>query len=78
MDDGSGAMPRAEHDLSREDVIVRIENNRATFVTMSRNPENKWVRGENVRVRTGAGGKKYLRTDANNIDADNLGNLPNF
>lgn len=33
-----------------------------------------WVEGEDVRVVDNS----YLRTDANNIKADNLGNLPRF
>jgi hypothetical protein len=78
VDDASKDMPRTKKDFSREEVILRIENKRETFVTMTRNTANKWVKGGDVRVRTGAGGKKYLRTDSNNIDADNLGNLPGF
>ncbi len=34
----------------------------------------RWVVGEDVRVVDG----QYLRTDANNIKADNLENLPEF
>jgi hypothetical protein len=80
MDDGSDNMPVKEHDLTRAAVILHIESKRKTFVTMRRSPANatQWVIGENIRVRTSAGGKKYLRTDANNIDADNLNNLPEF
>ena len=34
-----------------------------------------WRRGEDVRV-VGVRGVKYLRTDRNNVQADNLGALP--
>ena len=34
----------------------------------------RWVEGEDVRVVD----NRYLRTDANNIKADNLGSLPRY
>lgn len=33
------------------------------------------VKGTDVNAVNGKNGKKYLRTDANQIEADNLGNL---
>ena len=38
------------------------------------NRYGRWVEGEDVRVVDNA----YLRTDANNIKADNLGSLPRY
>ena len=34
----------------------------------------RWIEGEDVRVVD----NRYLRTDANNIKADNLGSLPRY
>jgi len=46
-------------------------------VAFRKNPEGKYVRGEDVRV-VEIDGAKYIRTDANKAKADNLGTLPRF
>lgn len=37
----------------------------------------KWEKGEKVNVIS-RNGKQYLRTDKNEIEEDNLGNLPEY
>jgi len=61
---------------TRSDVITSIENGKS-FVTILRNADGKWIKGEDVRIIT-VNSIKYIRTDANNKAADNLGNLPEF
>lgn len=39
---------------------------------------NQFKQGEDVRVVTSKEGNEYLRTDANDIEEDNLGELPAF
>ena len=58
---------------TRQQVVASIERG-VTYVTAyMRN--GKWQRGEDVRV-VAIRGVKYLRTDRNRIEADNLGSLP--
>ena len=74
IDDGGLPLKRNQREFMKEAVIERIEKG-STFVTMFYK-SGEWTRGANVRVQKAANGKKHLRTDPNNIDADNLGNLP--
>jgi hypothetical protein len=60
---------------TRDQVIAAIELG-YSFVTVYQQ-NGTWYIGEDVRVVT-VSGVKYLRTDANNIAGDNLGNLPRF
>lgn len=64
--------------LYREEVIYRIDSREHSFCTAKRNENGKLTKGEDVRTRKSSSGKKYLRTDNNETDADNLGNLPEF
>ena len=62
---------------TRNEVVTTIGDNK-TFVTIVRSTDGKnWHKGEDVRIIT-INGVRYLRTDANNKAADNLGNLPEF
>lgn len=63
----------APEELTREAVVRMIEQG-YTFVTAYvRN--GQWSRGADVSVVT-IGRDKYLRTDRNQVRADNLGELP--
>lgn len=57
-------------------VVSQIESGQ-TFVTIWVGSNNQWQRGSDVEVVV-VNGVKYLRTDRNNIAADNLENLPEF
>lgn len=60
----------------RDDVIKKIGEN-YSFVTIYKGDNNKWIKGENVK-RIKVANNYYLRTDANEIEEDNLGELPEF
>ncbi len=60
---------------TREQVIHRIESG-TRFITAFSNNGSDFYPGDDVRVVTAANWKKYLRTDGNRTDADNLGSLP--
>ena len=63
-------------EMARNDVVNAIERGNS-FVTIYKNPDSNWKKGEDVRIIIVVG-LKYLRTDANSKAADNLGNLPEF
>ena len=60
----------------RTKVVSSIDNGKS-FVTILKNKEGNWGRGEDVRVIT-VKGTKYIRTDQNSKEFDNLGELPEF
>lgn len=60
-----------------KDQVVAAINSGSSFMTIYQGSDGKWKRGEDVRVIT-VNYRHYLRTDANHIEADNLGNLPEF
>ncbi len=63
----------AENTCTKQQMINFINNNpNYTKTKYLRN--GVWCVGEDVRVVD----NRYLRTDSNNIKADNLGNLPRF
>jgi hypothetical protein len=64
------------HDWSRVSVVNSIERGN-TFVTILRDSDGKYRRGQDVHVVT-IDGVKYIRTDQNSTAADNLGSLPEF
>ncbi len=57
---------------TREQVIANIEALKDVYYT--RNAQQQTARVEVVTIR----GKKFLKTVADNTEADNLGNLPEF
>lgn len=59
----------------RSTVVSRLEAG-YTFVTIIKG-EGKWKRGAKVDIIT-VNGTKYIRTDADATEEDNLGNLPRF
>ena len=61
---------------ARLDVVNAIGQGNS-FVTIYKNSNGNFDKGEDVRVVT-VNGVKYIRTDANSKASDNLGNLPEF
>lgn len=66
----------AESVWTRNQVVSAIERG-TTFVTILKNAEGKWTRGQDVHLVT-VNRVKYIRTDGNSKAADNLENLPRF
>ncbi len=61
---------------ARLDIVNSIEQGN-TFVTIYKDSDGNYRRGEDVRILT-VDSAKYIRTDANSKPADNLGTLPEF
>ncbi len=59
---------------SRFKIVLNIESGHS-FTTILRTEDEKWERGEDVHIIE-VKGKKYIRTDKNEIEEDNLGELP--
>ena len=58
--------------------VINLIGDGNTFITIFENEDGtKWKKGEKVNV-VSRNGKKYLRTDKNEIEEDNLGNLPEY
>lgn len=66
----------AGEDWSRKDVLSKMDEDR-TFVTILNGDNDRWKRGEDVHI-VAVGGQRFLRTDANLRDQDNLENLPAY
>lgn len=62
--------------VSRLQIVQEIEAGK-TYVTAYLQQNGKWKRGEDVRVIV-INNQKFIRTDDNGKDEDNLGNLPEF
>lgn len=62
-------------EFTREDVVAKIDRG-TTFVTVTSN-DGKWKKGEDVRI-VRINGVKYIRTDQNQKESDNLGALPEY
>ncbi len=60
--------------FTKDSVVNAILLQGLTFITAPRNG-GKYVRGADVRV-VRVNGSRYLRTDRNSVQADNLGSLP--
>lgn len=61
---------------SRKDVISKI-NDSKTFITIIKDSDGKWKKGQDVHVIT-VDGEQFLRTDVNKRKSDNLENLLTF
>jgi hypothetical protein len=61
----------------RSQVVDAIEDTSKTFFTITWTDDDEWKKGEKVHIVT-VDGVKYLRTDANETDEDNLDELPEF
>lgn len=57
--------------------VVNASGRGNSFVTIYKNSDGKYKKGEDVRVLT-VNNVKYIRTDTNNKASDNLGTLPEF
>jgi hypothetical protein len=66
----------SEVEKKRSWVVKKIEDG-TTFVTILKNEDGKWEKGQDVHIVT-VNGKKYIRTDQNDKDSDNLENLPEY
>ncbi|MBI5869636.1 MAG: DUF3892 domain-containing protein [Actinobacteria bacterium] len=62
-------------DVLRENVIAALETG-VTLVTIIKK-DKQWQKGSDVEI-INVNGKKYIRTDANRQENDNLENLPRF
>jgi hypothetical protein len=74
-EDNGETIARGE-EWTRSQVISAIESGK-TFVTILEGSDNKWKKGQPVRIIK-VNGVKYIRTDENSKAADNLENLPDF
>ena len=61
---------------SRNQVVSAMERGK-TFVTIFKDADDKWSRGQDVHIIT-VNGVKHIRTDQNRRASDNLENLPEF
>jgi len=61
---------------ARKDVVSSIEGG-TTFVTILKGSDGGWQKGQDVDIVT-VKGVKYIRTDQNREESDNLENLPEF
>lgn len=73
-DDGSDNLGK-KVEFTREDVVARIDKGE-TFVTIVKK-DSKYQKGEDVRI-VKINGVKYIRTDQNQTESDNLGELPEY
>lgn len=64
-----------QEEFTRAQVVEAIANGLNVITAYSK--DGKWQRGAPVEVVV-IDGVKYLRTDANRVKADNLGELPEF
>ena len=60
----------------RNDVVSAIDKGQ-TFITIMKDSNGKWAKGQNVQIVL-INNAKYIRTDKNNRESDNLENLPEF
>jgi hypothetical protein len=62
-------------DLTRSTVITKLDEG-YTFITINLK-DSKWHHGATVK-KVVTDGETWIRTDADNTKADNLGNLPTY
>jgi len=73
-DTGDSLGATEEH--SRQDIVAGIRDGE-TFVTIFRNNDGKWERGQPVFI-VRINGTDYIKTVDNGKAVDNLDNLPEF
>jgi len=61
---------------TRQIVVSNIKNGK-TYCTILKNKEGKWNKGAPVNI-INVNGKEFIRTDRNQTESDNLGELPEF
>jgi hypothetical protein len=64
----------AEIDVSRESLASYVREQKRVITAYLDKRQERWKEGEEVHLTS----KGYLRTDANEIEEDNLGALPPF
>ncbi len=64
----------AEIDVSRESLANYVRENKRVITAYLDERQNRWKEGQGVHLTS----KGYLRTDANEIEEDFLGTLPQF
>ena len=69
----AGMLGDAPLAISRQNIIKMIQDEGKSVVTV-REHQGQWVQGEDVHVTS----KNYIRTDPNETESDNLGDLPEF
>ena len=72
----NGPSLSAPFELTRNQVVSKIEDDHKTFCTAYLK-DGTLHRGTDVHVVT-VNGTKYIRTDKDKTEADNLGQLPKF
>jgi Protein of unknown function (DUF3892) len=60
----------------RIEVVAKL-NDKKTYCTILKNNDGKWQKGEKVDIIK-VNGREFIRTDRNQKESDNLGNLPKF
>jgi hypothetical protein len=73
-DNGDSVGPGVEH--ARADIIAAIKKG-TTYVTIFKDSNGKWTKGQPVYVIK-VNGTEYLKTVDNGKAVDNLDNLPEF
>lgn len=73
-DNGDSVGPASE--IERMTVVSRLDDG-YTYATIYTGSNGKWRLGANVR-KVVIDGHSYIRTDADRIKQDNLGELPRF
>ena len=66
----------AAEDRSRENVLSKMDDGK-TFVTILKGEDGNWRKGNDVHI-VPVDGRRFLRTDANERDQDNLENLSKY
>jgi hypothetical protein len=63
-----------EIDVSRDSLANYVREKKRVVTAYLDGKQNRWMEGSEIRLTS----KGYLRTDDNEIEEDNLGNLPQF
>ncbi len=74
VDNDGDSVARATTIISRQNLIHYLEQGK-TFVTIYKN--GAWKKGEDISVHE-VNGHKYVKTNPNNTQDDNLGKLGSF
>lgn len=64
------------YEEKRETVISNLKKGK-TYMTILKNKEGKWNKGASVEIIR-VNNKEFIRTDKNQTESDNLGELPEF
>lgn len=75
-EDDGGNQLGSYTEWTRSRVVSSIEADK-TFVTITKDSDDKWRKGKGVHIIE-VKGVKYIRTDNNHKESDNLENLPEF